>query len=103
MQKELTALIDNGKLPKGKKPISCKWVYKVKYHEYGYMERHKARLLAKGLTQKVGIDYHETFSIMMKFSTIRCMVAITVKKKWEIQQLYVNNAFLHGDLHEDTC
>jgi len=105
MKQELEALENNKtwtitKIPEGKKPIGCKWVYKTKFNSDGTIEKHKARLVAKGYNQVEGIDFTETFAPVSKMTTLRVILAIGVSKKWHMHQMDVQNAFLHGTLEE---
>lgn len=106
MNLEIQALQNNNTwtltdLPPGKVLIGCKWVYQIKYNSDGSIQRYKARLVAKGYTQQNGIDYINTFSPVAKITTIRTLLAVAATKQWHLHQLDINNAFLHGDLHED--
>ena len=57
--------------------------------------------MANGKTQEEGIDYEETFSPVVKPTTIRSVLDITLNNNWDIRQLDVKNAFLHGTITED--
>jgi hypothetical protein len=89
-------------LPKDKKAIGCKWVYKVKHNADGSVSRYKVRLVAKGYAQTYGIDYEETYSLVAKMTTVRAIIAMAAAAKgWSLHQMDVKNAFLHGDLQEE--
>jgi hypothetical protein len=107
MEKEIEALEKNDTwslifLPPNKKPIGCKWVYKIKYQSDGTIEHYKASLVAKGFTQIEGLDYHETFAPVAKLVTVRTLLSIASIKQWSLHQLDVNNAFLQGNLNEEV-
>jgi histone deacetylase 1/2 len=80
--------------------VSGKWVFKHKLNPNGSLERYKARWVVRGFTQRVGIDFGETFNLVIKPATIRTMLTIAVSRRWAMKQLDVSNAFLHGHLQE---
>uniref|UniRef100_H3G6E3 Reverse transcriptase Ty1/copia-type domain-containing protein n=1 Tax=Phytophthora ramorum TaxID=164328 RepID=H3G6E3_PHYRM len=88
-------------LPKGRKAIGCRWVFRVKENQAGEIERFKARLVAKGFSQKYGIDYDETFAPVAKFTSIRIVLSLAAKYGLKLHQMDVKTAFLNGVLDED--
>ncbi len=88
-------------LPKGREPISCKWVFKIKHGVDGEVERYKAKLVTKGLTQTFGINYNKTFAPVTKFVSISCILALTTIKDMEIHQMDVKTTFINGHFEKE--
>lgn len=86
------------KKPKEKIPISCKWVFIVKYKSDGSIESYKAWLVAKEFTLTHEIDYQEMFAPVAKLNTVQVLLSLAANLVWPLQQLYIKNAFLNGDL-----
>ena len=106
MQEEIEALHRNNtwelvELPKGRKAIGNKWVFKIKRDSNDQVERYRARLVVKGYAQKEGIDFNEIFSPVVRLTTIRVVLAMCAAFDLHLEQLDVKTAFLHGELEEE--
>ena len=90
-------------LPDGRTAVGCKWVFLKKKDENGNTVRFKARLVAQGFSQKPGIDYDDinTFAPVVRYETLRSLIAITATNRWHLNQFDIKNAYLNGVLHEE--
>ena len=107
MKEELDALTKNHTwdlvtLPPKQSVVGCKWIYKIKTHSDGSIERYNTCLVVKGFTQEYEIDYEETFALVTRISSVRAFLAVTAASKWDLFQMDVKNAFLNGDLREEV-
>lgn len=99
MKNEFDSLIKNNTwvpvdLPKGRKRVTAKWVFKIKKNSDGSIDEYKARYVARGFTQKLGIDYHGTFSSVARMESIRTLLVIANQFNLNIIQMDVKTAFL---------
>jgi hypothetical protein len=105
MQSEYDSIIQNGTwelqhLPAGKRALTTRWIYKIKPGLPGHPPQYKARLVARGYEQRHGMDFWETFAPMVKWETIRLVVAIAAHRRWKIRHLDVQTAFLNSILRD---
>ena len=82
--------------------VGSKWVFKTKLKADKTVDRYKARLVARGFSHLEGIDFEETFSLVVKAIANRVVLSIAVSSKWEVRQLDVRNIFFHGFLQEEV-
>ena len=102
---EAGAMIKNdtwyeSELPKGKKAVSSRWIFTIKYKADGTIDTRKTRLVARGFTQTYGEDYIDTFAPVAKLHTIRIVLSLAVNLEWDLWQMDVKNAFLQGELED---
>ena len=107
MNEEYDALIKNNTwtlVPKQayQHVVGSKWVYRIKYNIDGSVAKYKAILVAKGFQQVARVNYFDTFSRVVKSTTVRVILSLTVMNQWRIRQVDVNNAFLNRELTEEV-
>jgi hypothetical protein len=100
--KTLTVLRRNDPTLSGTRMLpGVKWVFKLKEDQHGNPVRFKARCTALGNLQKAGIDYEETFAPVVRFSTVRMLLALAASKKMLVHQMDVDTAFLYGEMSDE--
>ena len=72
-------------LPKGKRALRSKWVYKLKLGDDGNPPRYKARIVVKGFQQKKGVDFDVIFSLVVKMTSIRTVLSIAANMNLEVE------------------
>ena len=88
--------------PKGKSFVTSRWLYKTKYVADGNIEKHKARSVVRGFSQIEGVDYDETFSPVVRYTSIMSIISIVAKMGWSINQMDVKPTFLNGFIEEEV-
>ena len=89
-------------LPAGHQAIKCRWVFKIKPANEQEPEIYKARLVAQGFRQRLGIDYDETYAAVAKMTSFRILVALAAAHNTRLTKLDVANAFLESDIDSDV-
>jgi hypothetical protein len=108
MQQEYSTLIDNGTWelvdfpPPDRVVVNNMWIYKVKSDPTGDVSRFKARFIAKGRSQRAGLDYTETFSFVIRMASLRLFLVIAAARDLELCQLDIDTAFLYAPIKEDV-
>jgi hypothetical protein len=87
---------------KSKDVVSSKWLFKIKHAADGSIEKYKERFVARGFSQKEGIEYEETFTPVARYTSMRTIIALAAKMKWKLHQMDVKTAFLNGVIEEEV-
>jgi hypothetical protein len=82
--------------------VSSRWLFKIKHAADGSIEKYKARFVARGFSQKEGIDYEETFAPVARYTSIRTIIALAAKMKWTLHQMDMKTTFLNGVIEEEV-
>jgi hypothetical protein len=88
--------------PNSKDVVSSRWLFKIKHVADGSIEKYKTRFVARGFSQKEGIDYEETFTPVAKYTSIRTIIALAAKIKWKLHQMDIKTDFLNGVIEEEV-
>jgi hypothetical protein len=107
MMEEYQSIMKNGVWevvlrPKGKSIVSSKWIYKIKHAANGSIEKYKARFVARGFSQKEGVDYEETFPLVTKYTSINTVISLASVMSRKLHQMDVKTMSLNGVTEEEV-
>eukprot|EP00253_Pinus_taeda_P012905 PITA_12905 len=88
--------------PQHKTVVTWKWLYKIKHGVDGNAKKYKARFVARGFSQKEGVDYDEIFALVARYTTIRLIIALAASQGWNLHQMDVKTVFLNGSIKEEV-
>ena len=88
--------------PEGKSVVTSKWIYKIKHAVDGSIEKYKARFVARGFSQREGVDADETFTPVARYTSIGTSIALASTMGWRLHQMDVKIAFLNGEIEEEV-
>jgi hypothetical protein len=88
--------------PNGKSVVTSKWIYKIKHAVDGSVEKFKARFVARGFSQKEGIDYDEIFAPVARYTSIKIIICLALVFDWKLHQMDVKTAFLNGEVEQEV-
>lgn len=94
------SIVNVSEVPKDRRPVGCRWVYRRKYNASNEPTTYKARLVAQGFTQEPGRDFDQASSPVTSLTTIRFLTALAVNEGFHIHQMDVKAAYLNGELKE---
>ena len=88
--------------PKDKSVVTSKWLYKIKHGADGSVENYKAKFVARGFSQKEGIEYDDIFAPVARYTTIRSIITLAATQGWSLHQMDVKTTFLRGSIKEEV-
>ncbi|SGY28176.1 BQ5605_C083g12990 [Microbotryum silenes-dioicae] len=90
--------IDESLVPADAKILGSRFVFRTKRDQHGQVKSYKGRLVARGDSQRSGIDFDETFAPVAKFTSIRALLALAAAHGYHVHQADIDKAYLHGKL-----
>jgi hypothetical protein len=82
--------------------VISKWIYEIKHIAYDTIKNYKARFIARGFSQKEGVDCEETFAPVVKYTSIMTIISLALVMRWKIHYMDVKTSFLNGVIEEEV-